>query len=88
LTPPFFLGKPLARFGVGGFFFYIFFIPLLSLDNWGVLFYHKIKNEVSKLSVGLFIKKDETLSQLHYLTVYQTITTLIARGILSLDDLK
>lgn len=40
------------------------------------------------MSVKQYIEKDNTLSRLHYLTVYQTIMALVVNGVLKVSDLK
>lgn len=40
------------------------------------------------MNVTQYIESKESLSNLHFGTVYQTISTLIADGILSVDDLN
>jgi hypothetical protein len=43
---------------------------------------------VIKLNITQFIKSDEKLATLNYITVYQTILALISKGVLSMDDLQ
>ena len=38
------------------------------------------------MTIKEFILSDETLSNLHFMTAYQTILTLIAKDMLSIDD--
>lgn len=38
------------------------------------------------MTIKQFICSDETLSNLHFNTAYQTILTLISKGIISMDD--
>lgn len=40
------------------------------------------------MNIKKYIEKDGTLSKLHYLTVYQTIITLVEKGIIKACDLK
>lgn len=40
------------------------------------------------MNIAQYIQSKENLNAMHFLTVYQTIATLIADGILSVDDLK
>lgn len=40
------------------------------------------------MNVTQYIESKESLNNLHFGTVYQTISTLIADGILSVDDLN
>ena len=40
------------------------------------------------MNITQFITSNETLKNMHFATVYQTICTLIALGILSMDDLR
>jgi Fe2+ or Zn2+ uptake regulation protein len=40
------------------------------------------------MNISKYIESKETLQNLHFATVYQTISTLIADGIISVDDLK
>lgn len=38
------------------------------------------------MTIKQFICSDDTLSNLHFNTVYQTILTLISKGLVSMDD--
>lgn len=40
------------------------------------------------MNISKYIESKETLQHLHFATVYQTISTLIADGIISVDDLN
>jgi Fe2+ or Zn2+ uptake regulation protein len=40
------------------------------------------------MNISKYIESKETLQNLHFATVYQTISTLIADGIISVDDLN
>ena len=40
------------------------------------------------MNISKYIESKETLKHLHFATVYQTISTLIADGIISVDDLN
>ena len=40
------------------------------------------------MKVTTFISSDKILSQMDFETVYKTITALISKGIVSVDDLK
>ena len=40
------------------------------------------------MNISKYIENKDTLNHLHFGTVYQTISTLIADGIISVDDLK
>ena len=38
------------------------------------------------MTIKQFIENDETLSNLNFMTAYQTILTLIAKDMISMDD--
>ena len=40
------------------------------------------------MTINEFIESDESLKNMHYRTVYDTIIVLIGKGILSMDDFK
>ena len=40
------------------------------------------------MNISKYIESKETLKHLNFATVYQTIVTLIADGIISVDDFK
>ena len=48
----------------------------------------KILSEVKEMNITKYIQSNQKLNELNFMTVYQTITTLISSGVLSMDDFE
>ena len=82
-----------------GFFFYTFLFTRLLFDHFLNKFRaeieehfvrqsFKILSEVKEMNITKYIQSNQKLNELNFMTVYQTITTLISSGVLSMDDFE